>query len=70
MLDDKEWILGLVLYTFMLFLFGFGVGSFRDEYIKTDFLARALYKSTNDYLQHNHDNFYDLLKLVEIKEQQ
>ena len=33
-----------------------------------DDLAKVVYKNTDEYLQHRHDNFYELLKLLEAKE--
>lgn len=68
MLEDREWIAGLIITIVLPFVLGFCIGSFVDECIKVDDLAKVLYKDTDKYLQHKHDNFYDLLKLVKVKE--
>ena len=68
MLEGKEWIAGIIIVVVLPFVFGFCVGASVDECIKVDDLAKVLYKNTDEYLQHRHDNFYDLLKLVEVKE--
>ena len=68
MSESKEWMIGMILLMVLLFGLGFCIGSLIDECIKADNLAKVLYKDTNEYLQHRQDNFYDLLKLVELKE--
>lgn len=66
--EDKEWVLGLFMFIVIIFGLGFIVGTCVDESIKVNNLAQVLYKDTDEYLQHEHDNFYDLLKLIERKE--
>lgn len=68
MSESKEWMIGMILLMVLLFGLGFCIGSLIDECIKVDDLTKVLYKDTNEYLQHRQDNFYDLLKLVELKE--
>lgn len=67
---DFEFILGIIIAIVLIFGLGFGIGGFTDECIKSNSLAQVLYKDTDKYLQHRHDNFYKLLKLVEIKKQE
>ena len=69
MIEDGELIAGIIITIVLIFVLGFCIGDITDEYIKSDYLARALYKNTEEYVQHKRDNFYNLLKLVEIKEQ-
>ena len=66
MIEIREWMPGMILMG-LLFGLGFCTGAVADECIKVDNLAKVLYKDTNEYLQHRQDNFYDLLKLVELK---
>lgn len=67
MLEDREWIYGLIITIVLPFVLGICIGGFVDECIKADDLSKVLYKDTDDYLQHRHDNFRDLLKLVKVK---
>ena len=67
MSEIREWMLGMILMV-LLFGLGFCMGAVADECLKADDLAKVLYKDTNEYLQHRQDNFYDLLKLVDLKE--
>ena len=68
MTEDKEWIAGMIIAVVIPFVLGFFTGDFTNECTKADDLAKAVYKNTDEYLQHRHDNFYELLKLVEAKE--
>lgn len=68
MTEGREWILGMFILIVLIFGLGFIVGTYVNESINIDNLAQVLYKDTDEYLQHRHDNFYDLLKLVETKE--
>lgn len=67
--DYGECLAGMIIVIAIPFAFGIGVGGFMDANTKADDLAKVLYKDTDKYLQHRHNNFYDLLELVEIKEQ-
>ena len=68
MINDGECLVGMIIAIAIPFAFGIGVGWFMDANTKADDLAKVLYKDTDKYLQHRHNNFYDLLKLVELKE--
>lgn len=68
MTEDKEWVAGMVIAMVIFFILGFCIGDSTNEYAKADDLAKVIYKNTDEYLQHRHDNFYELLKLVEAKE--
>ena len=68
MTEDKEWVAGMAIAMVILFILGFFAGYVIDECTKKDDLAKVIYKNTDEYLQHRHDNFYELLKLVETKE--
>lgn len=68
--DYGECLAGMIIAIAVPFAFGIGVGGFMDADTKADDLAKVLYKDTDKYLQHRHNNFYNLLKLVEIKEQE
>lgn len=68
--DDIEYVIYVIIASAISFALGLSIGSFTDECIKSDYLAKTLYKDTTEYTQHRHDNFYNLLKLVEIKEQE
>ena len=70
MTDYGECVVGMILSIAIPFALGISVGGFIDADNKADDLAKVLYKNTDEYLQHKHDNFYDLLKLVEIKGQE
>ena len=70
MTEDNEWITAIIMFIVLIFGLGFCIGNIISDNIKTNNLAKVLYKNTDKYLQHRHDNFYDLLKLVEIKEQE
>lgn len=67
--DDVKNLLGVLIAMSFIFVLGLFLGCVIDESIKSDYLARTLYKNTEAYVQHKQDNFYHLLKLVEIKEQ-
>ena len=69
MTKDREFIVSIIIIIVLIFGLGFCIGGIVANHIKADNLAKVLYKNTDKYLQHRHDNFYDLLKLVEIKEQ-
>ena len=68
MTEDKEWVAGMIITIVTLFIVEFFTGCVIDECTKADDLAKVIYKNTDEYLQHRHDNFYELLKLVEAKE--
>lgn len=65
-----EIIVSMIIIIVLIFGLGFCIGDIIANRIEADNLAKVLYKDTDKYLQHRHDNFYDLLKLVEIKEQE
>lgn len=67
--EDIECVIYMIIVAAISFVLGLCLGGFTDGCIKSDYLARTLYKNTDKYLQHRYNNFYDLLKLVEIKEQ-
>ena len=68
MTEDKEWVAGMIIAIVIPFILGFFAGDSSNECAKADDLAKVIYKNTDEYLQHRHDNFYELLKLVEAKE--
>lgn len=70
MTEDNGWIVAIIIFIVSIFGLGICIGNIISDNIKTNNLAKVLYKNTDKYLQHRHDNFYDLLKLVEIKEQE
>ena len=70
MTEDNEWITAIIIFIVLIFCLGICISNIISDNIKTNNLAKVLYKNTDKYLQHRHDNFYDLLKLVEIKEQE